>query len=922
MAKHVPEPRVLATKSGNAGAGLGITTGGARQQDGAPAPVQIVSDIQPRRPPATPSAGRIAAVSSPASTASDGTRKTKYATAEERRRATSIALKQRWASGSMDHEKPAPAVAPKDEDSEYDAAEGDTSSVSSGPDVDDAQAVDDEVQATSRQGGHQPIEMATADRPYTRWRDEDGSLRVAYGTLVPEGYQLSDDIPGYPWICPIRSCRKAFAKTVQLGGHFIRAHRADPSDPPVVATTCPTSVLLRQRNGGFSEAVITVSAPPSPSPYESESSPQGDAASLWNYIEPHLVKHKGTPPAKGYVQKLLQLPRVRDLDWNAPWLAAHSFNDTNPRGISALIIQATGEPAPHPCKNCASGRGPFRSCVVISSKAGKDPLTNILSCANCFYHFGQTYCTHKLWGKARAERILSARGDPGQLDGAVDEMEVEEDEEDMDHSMAGDLPAEDGIPAGIAEAEPGRTYTDWPNAEGVMVTLHGALLPAGYEFDTSIPGRPWACPVRSCRKAFCTRGDFGFHFKRAHCASLLNDNCDGTFTVESEYRPRGECIGRGGKILINAPPVVVSRMPRKNASPPVKVQLPAYLVAMGTTATPPRAVPVADDDPTPKKLDNKETEGLWAYVQSHLVSTTERPTNMAVRELLMLPRRRDIQFNWHSRARPFSEEASRDVAALIIQVVGDEAPEPCTRCRHRKGPFEECINVPELARHTKKRYPCCGNCLYKGKKLLCSLGPGRARSGAAREVVEHEPELEPLSEPEPLPPASFPARGLRAGRSTQPPAAPSVVPSSRQPSSSSALISQGTFQGQEALLEMEDWEIAPGRIRETAPEADGDTIAFSKPYLSTPTAVPVCADVHFRVDTILSGATLQLAAEPDTTRLCSVAAGKVRVAMGSEKEFVVGPHGMFKLRAGVGCVVRNGMYLDAVVHTVVLAGFE
>jgi hypothetical protein len=37
----------------------------------------------------------------------------------------------------------------------------------------------------------------------------------------------------------------------------------------------------------------------------------------------------------------------------------------------------------------------------------------------------------------------------------------------------------------------------------------------------------------------------------------------------------------------------------------------------------------------------------------------------------------------------------------------------------------------------------------------------------------------------------------------------------RQPTSS-ALISQGTFQGQNELLEMEDWEIAPGRIRESA----------------------------------------------------------------------------------------------------------
>jgi hypothetical protein len=86
--------------------------------------------------------------------------------------------------------------------------------------------------------------------------------------------------------------------------------------------------------------------------------------------------------------------------------------------------------------------------------------------------------------------------------------------------------------------------------------------------------------------------------------------------------------------------------------------------------------------------------------------------------------------------------------------------------------------------------------------------------------------------------------------------------------------------------------------------------------------VPVCDDVAFRVDTVLAGQALQLDADANTTRLCSVAAGKVRVRIGEEPEFVVGPHGLFKVQAGVGCVVRNGLYLDAVVHTVVLGGYS
>lgn len=130
----------------------------------------------------------------------------------------------RVAALSHEQETPARAVAPEDEDSEYAASDGGVSSVQSGPDIDDTRDFDEEVEEAGEHGGHsgnRAIEMATEDRPYMRWRDEDGSLKPTYGILIPEGYQLSDDIPGYPWVCPIRSCRKTFAKVVQLGGHFI-----------------------------------------------------------------------------------------------------------------------------------------------------------------------------------------------------------------------------------------------------------------------------------------------------------------------------------------------------------------------------------------------------------------------------------------------------------------------------------------------------------------------------------------------------------------------------------------------------------------------------------------------------------------------------------------------------------------------------
>jgi hypothetical protein len=115
--------------------------------------------------------------------------------------------------------------------------------------------------------------------------------------------------------------------------------------------------------------------------------PMGDGEDMWSYLQPHLVVHKGPViPSTGWVSHLLRLPRVRELDWNTPWLAMNPFKDSQPRDISALIIQMTGDPAPSACKRCRDLKGPFTSCIMISQNAPTEPLRTILGCANCYYH--------------------------------------------------------------------------------------------------------------------------------------------------------------------------------------------------------------------------------------------------------------------------------------------------------------------------------------------------------------------------------------------------------------------------------------------------------------------------------------------------------------------------------------------------------
>jgi hypothetical protein len=50
--------------------------------------------------------------------------------------------------------------------------------------------------------------------------DESGQGHSTVGGLIPPGYQKSAD-PLFPWVCPVRSCRKLLPTLTGLGKHFI-----------------------------------------------------------------------------------------------------------------------------------------------------------------------------------------------------------------------------------------------------------------------------------------------------------------------------------------------------------------------------------------------------------------------------------------------------------------------------------------------------------------------------------------------------------------------------------------------------------------------------------------------------------------------------------------------------------------------------
>ncbi|KAL2018233.1 hypothetical protein VTK56DRAFT_1140 [Thermocarpiscus australiensis] len=570
----------------------------------------------------------------------------------------------------------------------------------------------------------QSIELAAPGRPYTKWRDADGTLSSAYGALFPEHYELSTTTPQHPWICPIRSCRKVFEKLRQLGHHFNIKHRG---------------ILLHDNDDGtFSE--------------RGKYAPRiRDGYRLTGVKKPAIVISRGPADHSDPPPRSPSYPGTKD---GTPNISASVTPKVEDDGLVTTVAKSASR--------TRSAR--FSHDVSVDYSPGAemeidDVLEGNEADASAIGHTNTGY---------------------------------------MDESAGGETLPPGGVPTAITEAEPGRPYTMWPDENGQLVSLSGALLPAGYQLDTTIPGRPWVCPVRTCRKAFGKRSDLGFHFERVHFAAHLNDNGDGTFSVKGVYQSRQTCIGKGGKILVKAPPIVVSKetLGQNNLGPLPKAQLPPYLCGMGY-----KGHGEEEDSVHPQKVAaSSESADLWA---AH-------------------PRRDGL------RTRQSSKRAEAEV---------------------------EAADAPTIA-------------------------------GARSQQVKAQ-----------APPSSRP----------------------RQPPHSS-LISQGVFQAPADFLEMEDWEVAPGRIRE-ASTADAETIAFSKAYLSANQAVPVCDDVVFRVDTIASGKTLRLQADENKMRVCTVAAGKVRVKVGDEPEFTIGPHGVFKVKAGMACSIRNRMYIGAVLHIMVLPGY-
>ncbi|KAF4336470.1 hypothetical protein FBEOM_9678 [Fusarium beomiforme] len=475
----------------------------------------------------------------------------------------------------------------------------------------------------------------------------------------------------------------------------------------------------------------------------------------------------------------------------------------------------------------------------------------------------------------------------------------------------------------ITMAEPGRQYNMFPDPNKGNISARGALIPANYQLHND-PNLPYICPVRDCRKVFGKLASLGGHFGAGHCSSTFNDNGDGTLSKVGSYQ-RGVSGGMPG--------IVVSRNPLPpNALPPAEPGLSVFASFQQSRMS--RAAEekkmTRSQDPTYQSRAPFQDSDVKSYLHQLLSPAQISHHREDVDFMLTLPRRRDLPESWKLTHRG-SNLGIAHYACAVAYLTGKAVTggEQCTaRIAQPSARLSQpCIalppGMPQSAKEAFSALETCVGCRYWSHLHRLSngcdwcpepkLGRGSdsSRSSSTGDFnPQTEMELDRLDEEEPGVMAEVkPKRKKRRSSGND-------SFSMRDRTAVGIISAPGQMGGVE--LEMEDWEVAPGRMTD---ESSSDNIAFSNSYLTSGQPVTVSEDVSFNVMVLKPGSANHWTVEDDKLRTCSVASGKIRVTM-NDKTFNLGPNGLFVVRPGQTCKVENRLYVDSVVHCTTIEDFS
>ncbi|KAL2261781.1 hypothetical protein VTK26DRAFT_3361 [Humicola hyalothermophila] len=486
-----------------------------------------------------------------------------------------------------------------------------------------------------------------------------------------------------------------------------------------------------------------------------------------------------------------------------------------------------------------------------------------------------------------------------------------------------------------------RMYSEWTGLwEGVprKVPGVGALFPEGYLPRFGHP-EPWICPVRDCQTIFADAWALGGHFSMGHRACLLNDNLDGTFSVLGKRKTTDPASGRMPPIIVSrhpinpatAPPKATPRRPGRRKRSEMKPQgLDIQGKSFSTTVHESESVkvrychsrfsrsPSSDPGDPPTKdttAQHSISEHSTAEEDGGSYSSDSSDTSMLFpSETATQSLRYGTAFPARvaGRARMVSIRKAARVVTPVIAKRQSSIRRLAAKLGAKAARREVAVYKPSESAVQEEQGP-------DGKQSgSMNIANGARRSRRLLEQQSRDSTRQQESSKSTLARGSSPSSKLRKKKekevssSSLDPAGPNdnkgqrdPKPEQQQPKATGNAIPP-------LALKMADWEIAPGRIRVGTRDSAQD-IAFSSSYLSRGWAVHVMDGTTFQVAEIPPGGSLVWSAEDGRTRLCSVARGIIRVTL-PEKEFPIGPNGMWKVRPGASCTVVNPFYLGAVVH--------
>lgn len=326
----------------------------------------------------------------------------------------------------------------------------------------------------------------------------------------------------------------------------------------------------------------------------------------------------------------------------------------------------------------------------------------------------------------------------------------------------------------------------------------------------------------------------------------------------------------------NEPPMVASKAPgyvrvdNTNVKPQPQPQLMNH-----TTSVPSRPARATQMNGVETSDTHSGAKRIWNYILPFLPPSLDPDIfDIEIVRLFALPLLQSVHWRKTWMKRRLDNDRSQ-IFGILVHVLGVERKtgsneNPCSVCTRGEGPFEGCWTLPrDAAWESHKHAMCCANCLFNHKRSGCSvklswerrcdtkpgekmfpgspppvgewaasatsanssgqskkrrLSASNTNEGVLAQRRRYERNQDAENEEQarvgkelvtlPLPSSKRTTRASDSPTRGNTSSEPQTKHSESFPSMSPSALVMAGQQTSDEMLEMEDWEVAPGRIRE------------------------------------------------------------------------------------------------------------